>query len=219
MPQRWGIGLAVDGDLRFLSHHDTMRTIERTAIRAALPLRYTQGFNPHPILSLPCPRPVGVAARNDLLVIRLEAPPEALDAPELQRCLNRHAPRGMRFGKALPLALKVSPRPRRAEYELPVPPERAELVRQRLGELSRLECWPVERLVSHKPPRKGPMKTRKFDLKPLVANLELDGDMLRWTALPQGDMWGRCSEVLRLAGLDEQTDLASIVRTAVDFGL
>jgi len=64
---RFGIG----GLLRFLSHAETLRLFERACARAGVPVKYTQGFNPHPKLSLPLPRPVGVASDDELLVLRL----------------------------------------------------------------------------------------------------------------------------------------------------
>ncbi|MBN1844663.1 MAG: DUF2344 domain-containing protein, partial [Sedimentisphaerales bacterium] len=42
----------VEGDLRFLSHRDTLRCWQRALTRATVPLRYSQGFNPHPRLVL-----------------------------------------------------------------------------------------------------------------------------------------------------------------------
>jgi uncharacterized protein (DUF2344 family) len=42
----------VEGDLRFLSHHDCLRAMERLAARARLPVRYTQGFNPRIKMSI-----------------------------------------------------------------------------------------------------------------------------------------------------------------------
>ncbi len=72
--------LAIDGDLRFISHRDTMRMLERAVVRAALPVAYTRGFNPHLKLSLPLPRPVGMASDGDPLVLDLSAvrPPAAI---------------------------------------------------------------------------------------------------------------------------------------------
>ena len=83
--------LAVEGDLRFLSHRDMMRAVARALLRARLPLQYTQGFHPHPVVSLALPRPVGVSADEDLLVFSLAAPlaPEAL-----LEAARPHAPRG-----------------------------------------------------------------------------------------------------------------------------
>ncbi|MDI9432522.1 MAG: TIGR03936 family radical SAM-associated protein [Sedimentisphaerales bacterium] len=64
---RFGIG----GLLRFLSHAETLRVFERACVRACIPVKYSQGFNPHPKLSLPLPRPVGVVSDDELLVLKL----------------------------------------------------------------------------------------------------------------------------------------------------
>ncbi len=61
--------------------------------------------------------------------------------------------------------------------------------------------------------------TRHINLKPLVEQLKIDGNLLRITLIPQGDLWARPGEVLRLLGLDEQTDLANVIRSEVDYGL
>jgi radical SAM-linked protein len=48
------------GRARFLSHLDTMRVFQQALTRAKLPLRYTEGFNPHIVLSIALPLGVGV---------------------------------------------------------------------------------------------------------------------------------------------------------------
>ncbi|MDR0325610.1 MAG: TIGR03936 family radical SAM-associated protein [Oscillospiraceae bacterium] len=48
------------GRARFLSHLDTMRVFQQSLTRAGLPLRYTEGFNPHIVLSIALPLGVGV---------------------------------------------------------------------------------------------------------------------------------------------------------------
>ncbi len=207
--------MAIEGDLRFGSHHDLMRATERVMARAKLPIRYTQGFNPHPVLSLACPRPVGVRAEGDLLVASLTAP---IEADELLRRLNNSALSGMRFLRAESLPAGQKPQAIGAEYELRVPAERAEAIRSRRADLAAQQSWPVERLVSTKGRGKGLAK-RTIDLKPLVADVKLDGEKLRMHLVPQGDLWARPGEVLRLLGLDEHLDLAALVRTEVHFGL
>lgn len=67
------VRFAIGGTPRFLSHAETMRLWERVCARAGVPLKYTQGFNPHAKLSLPLPRTVGVASDDERLVVRLYA--------------------------------------------------------------------------------------------------------------------------------------------------
>ena len=69
--QRLRLWFRVEDDKRFLSHHDMMRLWERALRRAALPLRFSQGFNPRPRLSLPEPRSVGIASEAEILEFEL----------------------------------------------------------------------------------------------------------------------------------------------------
>jgi radical SAM-linked protein len=207
--------LAIEGDLRFLSHRDCARVIERAAARARLPLAYTRGFNPHPILSLPCPRPVGVASRDDLAVLELTEP---IGADEIVTRMNRHVPPGMIFTGAAMLDRGESPRPRRVCYEWPVPPGRSGPLRRKVQEFRLAERWPIERRTP--PKRRGqPPRSRTVDLKLLVQGIAVDADTLCWTLAPSGDLWARPAELLDALGLDGCADLAAVVRTAVDYGL
>jgi len=195
-----------------------MRACRRIATRAGLPVKYTQGFNPRPILSLACPRPVGVASRADLLVVALT---DEITPPEMRRALrrmNEHCPPGIRFVKARSVAAKSSLRPRRAEYQIPLPGRRQADVARRLAELERTDCWSVERLTSARRGRGSRrFEARRIDLKPLVTELRLDRQMLHMTLTPQGDTWARPAEVLKLLDMDDRVDLAAVVRTAVEY--
>src|SRR3990172_12981655 len=66
---RWLFAYSIDGDLRFISHHDTLRLFRRALARADLPVRFSEGFNPHPRIMIPLPRPVGIASRAEGLVV------------------------------------------------------------------------------------------------------------------------------------------------------
>ena len=207
--------MAIDGDLRFLSHRDCMRAVERIATRARLPLKYSQGFNPRPALSLICPRPVGVTTKDDLLLMSLEAD---VTEQELVDQLNRHTPRGMRFGPARALQGKETPRPRSIDYTLELHADQADEVARKLTSLQQAESWPVERLVTaRRRARRRATHTRIVDIKELVTSLQLAGQVLTMTLRTRGDLWPRPGEVLRLLGLDERADLARMVRVAVEY--
>src|SRR5579859_4762447 len=49
-----------DGSLRWLSHHDLLRTFERMLRRSGLPFRSSQGFHPHPRIVFALSLPLGV---------------------------------------------------------------------------------------------------------------------------------------------------------------
>ena len=57
----------IEGNLCYLSHHETVSMLQRALIRAGVRLIYSQGFNPRPRLSLPLPRAVGVRSDCEML--------------------------------------------------------------------------------------------------------------------------------------------------------
>lgn len=209
---RWSIRLAIEGDLRFASHHDGMRAVERVAVRAQLPLTYSQGFNPRPILSLACPRPVAVAARDDVLVLSLDEP---VEPDELTSRLNRCAPRGMHFRDPRPLTGKTPPRPRRIRYELPLG-DAEQRVSATVKALEGQRTWPVQRLTSGKGRRSRAKTTTTIDARPLVDSMDVDAGRLTFKLRRSENLWARPGEILDLLGLDDRTDLARLVRTAVE---
>jgi len=203
--------MAVDGDLRFVSHHDCMRAVERVVARARLPVTFTQGFNPHPVMSLPVPRPVAVATDDDLVVLKLD---EDLPADTLADRLNAAAPSGMVFREAQPLAAADRARPTHVSYRTDL--DDPGTVAQRIDDLTDRTDWPVQRMVSTKSRRKGRV-ARTIDLKPMVDHLRVRGGHLEFTLVPSGDMWARPGELLGLLGLDPRTGLAGTRRRNVRY--
>ncbi len=52
--------------LAYISHLDIMRLFLRALRRSGLPLAYSQGYNPHPRLTLALPLPLGVTASGEM---------------------------------------------------------------------------------------------------------------------------------------------------------
>jgi len=57
---------------KYISHLDLMRLWQRALRRAEIPLVYSQGFSPHPRLSLAAPLAVGVTSSGELMDVFLE---------------------------------------------------------------------------------------------------------------------------------------------------
>lgn len=47
---------------KYISHLDLMRTFQRAFQRAGIPIKHTEGFNPHPFVSIPLPLSVGFSS-------------------------------------------------------------------------------------------------------------------------------------------------------------
>lgn len=60
--------------LRFISHLDLQRFFQRAVNRTGLPIAYTQGFNPHPVMSFGSALAVGWTSEYEIIDIRLSAP-------------------------------------------------------------------------------------------------------------------------------------------------
>ncbi|MDA8235290.1 MAG: TIGR03936 family radical SAM-associated protein [Clostridia bacterium] len=83
--------------VRFVSHLDTMKTFERAIRRAALPIAFSEGFNPHPKLSFGSALAVGVTSDGEYVDIELS---RAVAAGEVMKALNASLPPGFRISKA-----------------------------------------------------------------------------------------------------------------------
>jgi radical SAM-linked protein len=62
------------GKIRFTSHRDVARMWERALRRSGLPVAYSQGFVPHPLVSFGLALPTGCESRGEYLDVRLGAP-------------------------------------------------------------------------------------------------------------------------------------------------
>jgi radical SAM-linked protein len=181
-----------DGPLRWLSHHDLMRTFERMLRRSGLPVRQTQGFNPHPRLVFALSLPVGVVGRAEVAELELD---EELSPEEVLDRLAAQCPPGLAILSADRVPPKETAHVTGFTYAVPVPADHRDATRARLAEaLARTE-WLVER---QKP------TCRTVNIRPFVRDLRLDGD-----GLLEMDLWltpagtARPDEILGLAGLPD----------------
>jgi radical SAM-linked protein len=88
------IRFRIFGSLRFLSHIETMSVLKRACVRAGLKMRYSEGYNPRPRLSLPLPRTVGIESEDDLLCVRIEKTEAEFDAEQFMTRLAGQLPAG-----------------------------------------------------------------------------------------------------------------------------
>lgn len=80
--------------MKFLSHLELIRVVERAMRRAEVPLKFSQGFNPHPKISFAAPLAVGVSSQGEYLTIEVE---EKISLEDFEKNLNLQLPGGMKF--------------------------------------------------------------------------------------------------------------------------
>ena len=91
--------------LRFISHLDLQRFFQRAVNRTGLPIAYSQGFNPHPVISFGSALALGWTSEYEVIDIKLSAPmgrkrtedavraalPEDVPVLEVRMVDDRHA--------------------------------------------------------------------------------------------------------------------------------
>jgi len=166
--------------LRFLSHAETMRFWERACVRAEMPIKYTQGFNPHAKLSLPLPRTVGVAADDERLLVRLFEPggfplgSEAAETPA--RCRWQEIVRarlaavlvpGLCVHEVILAKSSISFHPVSAQYVFALAETTG--VTDKIAGVLEQESLVVDRVSPRRP------GGRRVDVRPFLKSIRLDG--------------------------------------------
>ncbi|SRR6266700_272722 len=99
--QRLVIRYAKRGRMRFASHRDIARAVERGVRKAGLPVAYSAGFSPHPKISYAGGAPTGTASEAEYLEIALTG---ACAAPDVRDRLDAALPDGIDVIEVLELA-------------------------------------------------------------------------------------------------------------------
>ena len=91
-------------ELKFISHLDIIRLWVRALRRAQIPLEYTEGFSPHPRISLAVPLSVGVTAENELMDISMT---KVISPHWFTDTVNRQLPEGLKVLETTPISPNV----------------------------------------------------------------------------------------------------------------
>ena len=82
------------GKAAYISHLDLLHVVQRAFLRAGTPLKYSEGFNPHAIISICVPLSVGMESLCELMDFRVT---RDIDLAALPGELNAVSPEGIRF--------------------------------------------------------------------------------------------------------------------------
>jgi radical SAM-linked protein len=164
--QRLTIRYAKRGRMRFASHRDVARAIERGVRKAGIPVAYSAGFSPHPRISYSGGAPTGAASEAEYLELAVTRRCEPAD---IRRRLDAALPDGIDVvevveadGKAAGLRLEAS------EWEVSWPGVAPEDAAAAVEAFLAAPSARVERLTS-----KG---TRVLDARAAVVSLTVLGD-------------------------------------------
>ena len=175
--------------LRFLSHHDLMRLFERALRRTGLPLRMTEGYNPHPIIAFPTALGLGIESADEVLEFELAS----WSSPrQIEKVLGEQLPTGISVVSSEAFDRRDRSCIEFVEYEASCPGQ-GEGLREGIARFMALKECPVER-----PSDKG-SKTVEIRRYVLAADCEADRIFLRIRVTDQGT--AKPEEVLRAIGV------------------
>ena len=153
-------------ELKFISHLDTMRLWQRALHRAGLALAYSEGFSPHPRLSLAAPLPLGVTSQAELMDILVT---KWVSPHFFTKAVGQQLPPGIEILQVYPIALSqpsLQSQVRYAEYEVEVAAEKTQKdVAAALTSLLSLKQLPWQ--------HQRDTGTRYYDLRSLIDDLWL----------------------------------------------
>ena len=149
------------GRLRFLSHLDLMTLFQRAAVRAEVPLAFSQGFNPHPKISFGPALPVGMESESEYL--DMETDP-LIDLLTVTKSLNHSLPQGVRVLEARVIPRKapsLSGSISRYVYAVEVPVSCSNNLADRVKKFTELASVLVEK------------HGKKKDIRPAIESISL----------------------------------------------
>jgi radical SAM-linked protein len=117
--QRLVIRYAKRGRMRFASHRDIARAVERGVRRAGLPVAFSAGFSPHPKISYSGGAPTGAASEAEFLEIALTT---SVDPDDVAARLDASLPDGIDVIEATDLAVaSAAPRLEASVWQVVLP--------------------------------------------------------------------------------------------------
>ena len=148
-------------EMKYISHLDLLRFMDRILRKSGIPVKYSQGFHPRPKISLGNPISLGTDAFNEAMDIELR---EDMTNEELFRRLNNKCVIGFEFTKVMDIDGKTSiaEEYKEMKFEIQGPGSSLEKIENLLGQ---------DEIILTKE-KKGKIESK--DLKPRIKKYEID---------------------------------------------
>ncbi len=159
------------GIVKYISHLDTVRCMDRVLRKSKLPVWYTEGFNPHIYTTFANPLSLGHESLCEIMEFRLE---QEMDLSEVKDRLNAVLPAGFAVNK-VEQAERSFGDIAAATYQVLVNCDEAALQ-------SILDFFGKEEIITLKKSKKG---MRETDIRPMLFAYS-------------GEMTGECTAVINL---------------------
>lgn len=85
------------GYLKFISHLDLVDLFQRTLFQNKIDVKFSEGFNPHPRMSIAYPLPLGIESNSEYMEIYLNS---KIDLKDFLIKMNERLPQGIKIVEA-----------------------------------------------------------------------------------------------------------------------
>ncbi len=148
------IRVLFEKNIKYISHLDLMKAMQKILKRTGYPLKYSEGFNPHMVLSIANPLPLGIVGKQEFMEFELKT--DSISFGELKEKLRLASPEGIVPVEIYTQNLKNFNLTTNADYEIIIRTNEMNAIKEFLEQ----ESIPVEKFS------KG--KTKLIDLKELI---------------------------------------------------
>ena len=158
--------------MKFISHLDLVRMMERSLRRSNIPMAFTQGFDPHPKISFATALPIGVSSEGEYMDIEVS---EQVDLDIFKSSMNEQLPNGLKIlqcryvhekSKALMAAIEFSTYIVNCQLEANIDEQ---LLNKTLDDFMNNESIFITKVVNK---RNNEIK-KEIDIRPLIRSIEI----------------------------------------------
>ena len=192
--------------IRHIGHLDIQRSVQRGLRRSGLPVAYSQGFNPHILITFASALSTGACGKREIMDVTMA---EEVDEKEFLTRMNRAMPPEMQLKEARAVDSKypsLMGMVRAAVYDLAIRDE--ETGRMLIAAIPAM--MEKERIPAM---RKTKTKLTEVDIKPLILDISGEGNHIRATLILNERE--SCKPQMLLDALKETAGITEEVRMLV----
>ena len=192
--------------IRHIGHLDIQRSVQRGLRRSGLPVAYSNGFNPHILVTFASALSTGACGKREIMDVTME---EDVSEQEFMEKMNRAMPPEMQLSEARAVDRKHSSLPpmlRAARHDLLIREEKyaARLI-DAIPSMMARETIPAM--------RKTKTALKECDIKPLIFELNGEGKHLYATLVLTE--WESCKPGMLMEALCREANITEEVRVLI----
>ncbi|MBK5252687.1 MAG: DUF2344 domain-containing protein [Peptostreptococcaceae bacterium] len=186
------------GRVKYLGHLEIIKVFERAFRRSGVPLKYTEGFNPHPKMSFALPSSVGFSSTGEYMDVEVT---EIVEMHKFIIAMNETLPEGLRIiagGYVEPKAKSLMSKVDYSEFQIDF-----SIQKELVGRLEKLLS--LESILAIKQTKSG--KIVENNLKDDIHGFEIikgEGNAITLKVLLSAGSRGNLNPIFLLKGLGEK---------------